>query len=271
MGTPSPTPAPLAMTAVALDDRVDLDAVLPAIPWPVRDRDPHGLALAPPPGGCLYLFSLGALVFEREGDAAPPQMLLEEIARATGRTLLPDTTETYGIRIDPGLTIAGGRVGWDQIAVAERTPDRMAAIALLLGQSAALERYERGADRVLEEAMAVAHALASRGRPPQRSRRQVRRLGRILQDRLALARWFYLADRPEETWEKPEIAALYDALFQNLELKGRHEAMLHKLQAAETGLETSVNLFSGVWGLRLEWAIVLLIVVEIVLAVGGWF
>lgn len=259
----------VSVTAAALDARVDLDAVASALPWSVRRRNPYSLALAVSDEDTAYVYGFGAVAVESPEGAHGP--LLEAVEQATGRRVLRESVESTWVRFDPEAPPDTGRVGWEGVALVERTPARMAAVALLLAQSAALERYEHAADRIVEEAAAVAQDLVRRGRPPQRTRALVRRLGGILSDRLALARWFYLVDRPEETWEKREVAALYDALFRNLELKERHDAMLHKLNAAETGLETTVNLWNGVWSLRLEWAIVGLIVVEIVLVLLGRF
>jgi len=243
--------------------------VAEAPPWPLRRRNAYSLSLALTEADTAYVFHFGAVAVEGAPDAHAPAF--EALERATGRRILADTRETTRVHFDPRAPVDAGRVGWDEITLVERTPARMAAVALLLAQSAALERYEHAADRILDEGAAAAQELRRRGRPPQRTRALVSRLGGILSDRFALARWFYLVDRPEDTWEKPEVAALYDALFRNLELKERHEAMLHKLQAAESGLETTVDLWNGVWSLRLEWAIVGLILVEIVLALLGRF
>ncbi len=147
------------------------------------------------------------------------------------------------------------------------SPELMAAVALVLAQSAALERYERRAEGLLEEALELSRMVAG-GRVPRSNRGWVRRVGRLTGDRLELARWFYLVDRPEETWEDARVAATYDALFEALELRERHLAMQHELAAVSTSTETVIDLWHGRRSNALEWAIVLLIVVDIVLVVG---
>lgn len=254
-----------ALTAVALDGRYDVGRAVAELGWGEVRRTSSGRVVAVPGGGALYLFGFGAVVFEGEGwkDLG----LRERVDAATEAKVLPETAETFRVRVEPGRSEAAPRVGWDQVALAEGSPELVAAVALVLGQSAALERYERRAEGLLEEALELSRLVAG-GRVPRSNRELVRRVGRLTGDRLELARWFYLVDRPEETWEDARVAATYDALFEALELRERHQAMQHKLAAVGTSTETVIDLWHGRRSNALEWAIVLLIVVDIVLVVG---
>ena len=60
-----------------------------------------------------------------------------------------------------------------------------------------------------------------------------------------------------------EVARLYDELFLSLELRERHDAMLHKLGSTQEAVETVIDLWHGRRSRSLEWTIVLLIVFEI--------
>jgi uncharacterized Rmd1/YagE family protein len=248
---------------VALAGRVDLARAAAALKWPEMRRYPYGSVFALEGGERLYLFGFGAVVHEGRKDLDPA--LRPVVESATGMRCLLDTVETYYIGVDPSREASSPRVGWDQVSVPEETTELVAAVALLMGQSAALERYEHAASNLLDEALALSRELAARGRLPHRSGKLVRQLGRITADRLELARWFYLVDRPTETWEDSRVASLYDALFANLELAQRHQAMLHKLEAVERATETVVDLWQGRRGAWLEIAIVALIVFEIAL------
>jgi uncharacterized Rmd1/YagE family protein len=262
---PATTPAVKGspFTAVALSGRIDVERVAAALKWPEIRRYPYGSVLALEHGERLYLYSFGALVHEGSRELDPALRPLVE--STSGLRCLTDTIETYYLSVDPAREAASPRVGWDQVSVPEATPELVAAVALLLAQSAALERYEHAASRLLDEALALSRELASRGRLPHRSGALVRQLGRITADRLELARWFYLADRPAETWEDARVSSLYDALFANLELAQRHQATLHKLEAVERATQIVVDLWQGRRGAWLELSIVALIVFEIAL------
>ncbi|MEY4675141.1 MAG: hypothetical protein RL148_2925 [Planctomycetota bacterium] len=256
------------ITAIALDQRVDLATVSARMGLPERRRLAYAVVHDAPGGGCLWTFAFGAVVhdYARELDAE----LRKRIEQATGARFLQETSETYTVSVDPQHSPVAPRVGWDQVVIPERSAELLGAVALLMAQSAALERYERAADTLLDQVLVVARDLASLGRLPMRTRELVRRIGQLMRDRLELARWFYLADRPEGTWEHPRVAEVYDALFTNLELAQRHAAMLHKLAACESATDSVVDLWQGRRSRFLEWGILVLIVVEILLAVVGW-
>lgn len=264
--TQAPVPATTKgtpLTTVALAGRVDLARAAAALNRPQVHRYPYASVFALDGDARLHVFAFGAVVLEgrRELDAAL-QTLIEA---AAGVRCLLDTVETYFVSVDPSRETSSPRVGWDQVSVPDASGEFVGAVALLLAQSAALERYEHAASKLLDESLALSRELAARGRLPRRSGKLVRQLGRITADRLELARWFYLVDRPAETWEEARVAGLYDALFANLELAQRHQAMLHKLEAVERATQIVVDLWQVRRGAWLEIAIVALIVFELVL------
>lgn len=255
---------PIPITAIALDGGVDIAAAARRLRWPELRRYAYGSLYEVDGGGRLYLFSFGAVV--HDGVDELDKSVLEVVADAVDRSFLPATTETYFISENPEGPSLSPRVGWDQVVVPERSPVLINAVALLLAQSSALERYEKAAEGLIGEALVLSRQLAAYGRPPRATRTQIRRVGRITSDRLELASLFYFLDRPEETWEDPRVSALYDALFKNLELAERHQAMLQKLQAVENVTDIVINVWQSRISNNLELAIVLLIVLEIVLA-----
>lgn len=255
------------ITAVALDRRIDLAATAERLAWPERRRFAYGSVYDADAGGRLFLFGFGAVVHDQ--TRAIDDSVRRVLEDGTGARFLPETAETYHISVDPQHNPNAPRVGWDQVVIPERSTELVGAVALLLAQSVALERYERAADALLDEALGLARELASTGTLPQGTRTLIIRAGRLMQDRLELARWFYLHDRPEGTWDDPRVAELYDGLFANLELGARHSAMLHKLAAVEQATGSAIDLWQGRRSNALEWAIVILIVVEIVFALIG--
>lgn len=253
------------MTAVALDGRVDLRSAAERLRWPELRRYGYGSVYVVDDRR-LYLFRFGAVVVE--GASVIEESVLRVIRDAVGQKSLPDTMETYTVQVDPARA-GDPRIAWDQVAVPERSNELIGAVALLLGQSAALERYEKAAQPIIEEALALSRSLIEEGRVPRANPAQVRRIGRLTASRLELASLFFLLDRPEETWEDAQVAKLYDALFNNLELRERHQAMLQKFEIVENVTDVVIATRQSIISNRLEWAIVILIVLEIVLAVMG--
>ncbi|MBI4818971.1 MAG: RMD1 family protein [Deltaproteobacteria bacterium] len=252
------------ITAVALDGGVDLEKAAGELPWKEQRRYAYGRAYEVGASARLYVFTFGAIVLD--GATKLDAAITEPIAKVFGRKALPFTSETYFVSVDPEHIDASPRVGWDQVVIPERSVDLMAAIAMLLGQSAALERYEKASEQFLDEGLLLTQQLATRGVPPRANRDTLRRVGRLMTDRLELPSLFFLQDRPEEAWEDPRVAALYDALFRNLEIEQRYRAMFDNLHTVEHVIDVILNIWQSRVSRRLEWAIVLLIVFEIVLA-----
>lgn len=252
------------ITTVALDGKIDVALSSTRLRWPELRRYPYGSVYGLEGGGRLFLFGFGAVV--HEGAERLDEPLLKVIEAATEQRYLVETAETYYVKIDPTAEEQSPRVGWDQVVIREKSQELSGAVALLLGQSAALERYELAANGLLDDALDLTRGLALRGTTPRGTRNQIRRVGRIMTDRMELARWFHLVDKPAETWEDARIARLYDALFRNLELKERHDAMVYKLHAVETVMEMFIDVWTSRRSLALEYSIVALIVFEIVLA-----
>lgn len=260
---------PVPVTAIALSGRVDLAQAAERLRWRELRRYVYGSVFETETTGRLYLYTFGALV--HQGVERIDPAILKVLETATQRQFLPETEETYYLSVDPSreegaLSEGNVRVGWDRVVLPNDQPELVSAVSLLLGQSAALERYEQGADELIRLTLEISRKMEQRGRPPRATRNELRRIGSLTSYRLELASLFYILDRPEETWEHQEVATLYDALFRNLELGERNAATLHKLQAVENVADTVINIWQGRVSNRLEWAIVLLIVVDILLA-----
>ena len=267
MHAPDPKVAlSIPLTAVSLDGRLDLTGMGFPPDWQPVHRGPGECAWRR--GGVrVWLFSFGAVVLENRAELDAD--LRRVVEGVTSRVCLDATAETVLLLVDPARDPLRPRVGWDRVVVRDAEASTLAAVAHLLGQSAALDRYAQEADRLLSEVSELAQELARTSALPRSGRALGRRIGGIIASRLELARWFVLLDRPESAWSDPRIYELHEALAANLELRERHEAILHKLEAVEEAVDTLTDLWHGRRTLTLEMTVVLLIVTEIVLAMVG--
>lgn len=261
------TRAEVPVTVVALDGRVDLDRLSAHVGWPEIERSPILRVYERPDASHVYVFALGAIV--QEDRPALDLACAETIAGVVGRRVLPNTAEVMRVEIDPLRSAERPRVGWNHVVIQERSARFMGAVALLLAQSAALERYEKRANELLDEALTLTRHVQVAGRLPTSTKALTRRVARITGDRLEMVRHFFVLDRPDATWVDARIDRLYDALSANLELERRHAAVLLKLEHVESTVEALLDLWQARRGLALELAIVLLIILEVVLALAG--
>jgi len=257
-----------SLTAVALDGPVDLALVRDRLGWREVRRYAYGLSLQAPDESLVYLFAFGAFVLVNHDGL--DEALGRSIEAVTGRRILRHTADTWSLVVDPEVRGARTRVRWDRVVLPGLSPDLVAVTAMLLGQSAALERFEQAADELVEDSLATATRLARTGRTPWGTGRLVRTVGQVNRDRLAMAAQLYILDRPEEAWDDPQVAALYGELLSSLELPQRQQTVLSKLETVESSTQMVIDLWGGRQSHRLEWAITLLIVFEIVLSLLHW-
>lgn len=80
-----------------------------------------------------------------------------------------------------------------------------------------------------------------------------------------------IRDKPEVTWERPELDCLYERLRRGYELAERDGILTQKLQHITQTTNIFVTLIQGRRTHQVEWYIVALIVVEIVILLAEIF
>ncbi len=206
-----------------------------------------------------WMFAWGALVYEADERDPALERTLSQWLRLPS---LEATYEDLAVHIHD----AAPRVDWRAVwlpSIGEEVED---VIVLLLGRSVGLDRYEQLARPLLIEGADTLRTFADGGRTPWAISTLVRRLARSSVSRIELAQWFVHLDRPESTWTDPVADKLYALLSDDLELRERQQLLNHQMGALEDGLSRVFGVWEGRHARGLEWAILLLILVEVVMA-----
>ena len=77
-----------------------------------------------------------------------------------------------------------------------------------------------------------------------------------------------VSEKPEVLWEFPELEKFYMRLDDEYEIKERHLALERKLQLITKATETMLDLLQHKRSLRVEWYIVILIVIDILITLS---
>jgi uncharacterized Rmd1/YagE family protein len=80
-----------------------------------------------------------------------------------------------------------------------------------------------------------------------------------------------VTEKPELVWDNADLGRLYVRLHDEYELSERDRALSRKLELISQTATTSLGLVQAQRSLRVEWYIVILIVVEIFLTLYGMF
>ena len=143
--------------------------------------------------------------------------------------------------------------------------ERIFVIADVLAKSVVLEHYEERIGEVFERVQPLAVTLQKSGRAAPRGRELLQHVGQCLLIQHHTVWRVEVEDKPEITWDHPDLERLHVRIADEYEIHERHQALERKLQLLARTAETLVSLLQQKRSLRVEWYIVILIVVEILL------
>lgn len=246
--------------AVAFWEDFPLPKLAPS--WPEGRLTGHELR-APCGGGEVLLFSFGALVFLDAG-AADMQRAMERLHAARPGLTEELRAESFTVREGEEGKV---RVGGGALVVDRLTPERAGVVALTVAQSAAMELYERKVDELFATTKSLAERLEDTGRVSLATRKLHRFVGQAVGRRNEILSVLHLLDKPDGTWDDPEMDRIYADLRAEFDLKDRFEALERKLGAIQDTLELVIGMARDSRMLILEVAIVAMFLYEILASI----
>ena len=152
------------------------------------------------------------------------------------------------------------------ICLSKFSHDRLLVVADALAKSTALARDERRVAAVFDVIEPFARELAERGRTPRRRKAMLQLIGSALLVQQRVSGRVAIAEKPDVLWEKPKLDRLYSRLEDEYELKERLDALDRKLTVVAETANALTDIIDTRRSLRLELAVVVLIVLEIAIA-----
>lgn len=158
-----------------------------------------------------------------------------------------------------------------RLVLPEANLERLQIVAHVLAKSTVLAHYEERVATIFDRIEKLAEALHSGVRYRTSGRELLHDIGDVLLIQTRTVGRVEVTEKPELTWESPELDRLYERLSIEYELHDRDLALGRKLDLISHTAQTYLSLLQNRQGLRVEWYIVILIVVEIVLIVYDIF
>lgn len=218
--------------------------------------------------GCAMLYRYGAVVLFQLEPLEEATFLRTLSSLVTGAFENP-ATEEADIVIDPREE---ERVEANA-AIRLKTPslERLQVVADILAKSAVLSHYEERIAAVFDRIEPLAEML-QRGTPGTfRGSELLRQIGGVLLVKTRTVGRFEVTEKPEITWDRPDLDRLYVRLETEYELRERDRALGRKLELISTTATTLLDALQNRRSLRLELYIVILIFVEILLILADIF
>lgn len=143
---------------------------------------------------------------------------------------------------------------------------RLQVVAHVLAKSTVLAHYEERVAGGFSRVESRAEEL-KKGPSRRRARVFLTEIGEALAIQAQTVGRVEVTEKPEIVWNDSELDRLYELLAIEYEIRDRDAALSRKLRLISDAASTSLELIHTRQNLRVEWYIVILIVVEIVLSV----
>lgn len=217
--------------------------------------------------GCAILFRYGAVVLI--GLTSVEEMsLLSELEPMIVQPFVEAEDETVSLVLNSedkeGIDVS-------TINLNDFDLDRLQLVAHILAKSVVLAHYERSIADSFDRIEPLATSLKERGRGQRGASHLLKYIGDILFIQGKMVGRVEVTEKPELLWERPELERLYLRLEDEFELHERHLALERKLELISRTAVTLLDLLQSNRSLRVEWYIVILIVVEIFLTLYDKF
>jgi uncharacterized Rmd1/YagE family protein len=217
--------------------------------------------------GLAVLLGYGAVVYFNVTDEEQKAFNKELRERLERPLRKPETEDAQIFPVNKqaeGIT-AGG------IGVIDLSLPRLQIIAVVLARSVALAYYESAMAASFDLVEPLALKLEHPSGGGRRSRELLRHIGGTLLVQHKMIARIEIQDKPDLLWDHPELERLYRRLENEYELEERSTVLERKLALIARTAEAALDLMQNRSLLRVEWYIVILIVVSVVLSLYQMF
>jgi uncharacterized Rmd1/YagE family protein len=212
--------------------------------------------------GCAVLLNYGAVVLFNLEPVEKVAFLTKLSSQVSDSFANPETEE-----VEIHLNVAESeRVKEGKIFLHEFSVERLQIVADILAKSVVLSHYETSLAAVFDQIEPFAASLQRENRSRRQSRELLRQLGTTLLVQHKIVGQVEIIDKPELLWESPQLENLYLRLEDEYEIRERHHALERKLDLISQTAQTVLEFMQHSSSQRVEWYVVILIVVEILLS-----
>lgn len=212
--------------------------------------------------GCVVLFRYGAVVLFGLGPVEEASFLTYLKPLVIEPFASPETEEVVLKQDDSG----GARVENGTIWLQSFSIECLQIVADVLAKSVVLAHYEIGTGKIFDQIEPFAESLQRTTKDERWAKELLRQLGRTLSIQHKIVGRVEIIDKPDLLWDSPDLERIYLRLENEYEIRERHLALERKLGLISSTAETVLDLLQHNTGLRVEWYVVILIVVEILLS-----
>jgi uncharacterized Rmd1/YagE family protein len=212
--------------------------------------------------GCIVMFDYGVAVLFGLSAVEEAKFLADIQGLIVNPFSAPETEEVL-IQVAP---VNEGKVEEGVVLLSHFNIPVLQLLADVLAKSVVLAEYEAASAQVFDQIEPFAASLKQRNFHRKGANALLKQIGNSLLIQHKIVGRVEIVDKPELLWEYPDLDRFYARLEDEYEIRERHAALERKLDLVSRTAETALEIQQQNTGLRLEWYVVILIVIEVVLS-----
>ncbi|WP_420575773.1 RMD1 family protein [Ekhidna sp.] len=208
----------------------------------------------------MYLLSYGVVVFANM-KSADIQLFLGRISPYCINLKEKPVEDDLQVEF---LSDSQIQIGFAELKIGRFDHPVNRMVMLHLAQSVALDHYSILMEQILRSINTHTDLMRVKGRILLSKRKALRFIGTALSTKNTIAENLYILDSPEIAWEDEFLDQLHRKLVNHFELAQRYRALENTLKIVGDNLEVYISYNNHRESSRLEWIIIILIVIEVV-------
>ena len=217
------------------------------------------------PKKLVLIFSFGSVVFINNTQTEIENFFkyLHHFQPAIDLQNIPDYSDDYELRINDssGLEFTDQYVNVPTFA--DFYPE---LISTVIAKSVALERIEEHLETILDKVEGVIDRL-EKGKLHISDKEVARATAQIVRHEYNTIAYIMILDKPDTTWIHSLAGTFYDQMADFFELNDRYQILQHKTNTLKNILDGFTSVSHSIRMFRLEWAVVILFILEVVIMV----
>ncbi|MFN8355136.1 MAG: RMD1 family protein [Spirosomataceae bacterium] len=215
----------------------------------------------------FYLFNYGVVAFAGYDDLGKSN-LLKFIKNYAEDPIEGDYREDFTVHVERSKPFS---LQYDSLTVETLTDDTVRIIALNIAQSVSLDYYEDLTYQILKSTQQLTEELEKKGRLNSSKTDLLKFIGRTLNIKNSIIDNLYIFDAPDIVWESEFLEKIDESIKKTFDLRMRYRDIDYKLKIVQESLMIFTDLLQNRESTRLEWVIIILILIEVAHVIFQWF
>ncbi|PSG90676.1 RMD1 family protein [Aurantibacter aestuarii] len=155
------------------------------------------------------------------------------------------------------------KVGFEKIIIPSLDQDMIRLVMLNTSQSVALDRYDEITESLIIEINQHTRFLEEKGKLDISGHKLKKFIGKILNIKNRISENLYIFDSPDSTWDNEILNTVSIELKKTFDLQNRYRSIHERIDIIKENLELFKDIMDHKESSRLEWIIIILIVIEV--------